>query len=56
MKFFLDMDNFFCKSTTNVKGFTRVSAPCNYNNYYGDQYFNLYDNGTRMFFYIFYRK
>ena len=42
-----DMTKYFCKDNPpHVEGFDRIQAPCDYNDFYGLQYFDKYENGS----------
>ena len=42
-----NMNAFWCeRDPPLLDGFDRVHCPCNYNDFYGDEYMNYYQNGT----------
>eukprot|EP01084_Bolivina_argentea_P024575 45786_1 len=42
-----NMGKFWCDSNPKLKGFSRIHCPCDYNNFYGQKYFDKYINGTK---------
>eukprot|EP01084_Bolivina_argentea_P176008 304657_1 len=41
-----DQTSFWCNNNPNLKGFDRVHCPCDFNNFYGLEYFDKFTNGT----------
>eukprot|EP01083_Nonionella_stella_P111184 326010_1 len=41
-----NMPTFWCKDNPRLTGFDRIHCPCDYNDFYGNEYMNYYPNGT----------